>query len=156
MSSQKHKKNVHIELPRFVKDIELVIKTGSVSNRLGLDLMKLVSYITWSNRWLGDEYESDVMFNVLNKMNRLHKEPERLTLEGNDDKQVLQYIKNMIRFSSLEERRKIDRARKKEVQFEPIGQEALNVAEDPMAEVLFEWKYEKKVNGEHLDMYRLL
>ena len=148
-------RNTHIELDSFVKNIQRVINTGIVSNSLGVDIMKMVSFRTRKEHWLGEDYKASVILNTLTKLQKLYIDKKRLDLQGKKPLQVLSYVKNLINFAAFEERTKLNRLRKRSVPVEPITDKTSNIIIEGDQEALYHFTHEKRINGYSLDVYNL-
>jgi len=148
----------HINLEVFIPALKDSIAKKRTTTKLAEAIITLVDARMWYYKGLGEDedFRSDVLCTSLVKLDVIYNTPGKFSMDEMKDLQVFSYIRNMIRFASMEEFSRLNEGNDAIDITVVEDVEGFDVFEEGMAEALFHLKHEVRVNGYNVDMYELL
>ena len=141
-----------VDLDRLQSDMIKGIKRGRMGEYTGVVVLKLINDKVRNVREFSEDFALDMTVNVVEKLNRIFREEMRFDIKA--PLQLLKYIKGAVNYAYLETRRKNDRDSERSVEI--VDTNVYNISSPSMAEELYRFKYEMRLNGNNIDLYEMI
>jgi len=148
--------NFNVDLELLVADLVDSIIAGRTGEYLGSVMLNLVRIRTMNTEYSDEYSQSDVLYNALLKMNKIYSGEGNFSYTKMEGKQILQYLKGLVNYAYLEERRYWVRNSNPDVDLVDIIDVENELGEEPIQEVLYDMQELLRINGYRVDLSFLI